>query len=93
MLAAAGNGVRVTGIVLAAEIPREFKGTSGKGNPYSFSVRELQIFTGNKVTICKHQMDIGSKFPDVVVGSVMTFKVKSVRMNGTVPVFELENEQ
>ena len=70
--------------------PKDFNGTSAKGNKYSFAVREMQIFTGNKSVVCKHQLEIGHPFPEVRAGQVRTFKIKNVRMNGTVPNFELD---
>jgi len=78
--------------VLACEDPKEFKGTSAKGNSYGFQVREMQIFTGNKAVVCKDQRDIGKDFPPIRVGSVIEYKLKAVRMNGTVPSFELDTE-
>lgn len=84
------NGIRITGLVLSVEEPKEFKGTSKTGKPYSFAVRELQIWTGNKAVGCKDQRDVGQEFPPVSVGVKATFKIKSVRMNGTMPVFEID---
>lgn len=96
MLAAAGNGIRITGLVLVVAPAVERSGISGKGNKYAFVSREIQIFTGNKAVVCKHQMDLDpqnpAKFPEVFPGQVATFKIKSVRMNGTDPVFELDGE-
>ena len=90
LLAAAGNGIRITGLILVVDEPKEFKGKSAKGNDYAFAVQELQIFTGNKAVGCKFQCNIGDKFPDVLPGTVRTFKIKGVRLNGTVPSFELD---
>ena len=94
LLASAGNGIRITGLVLVVDDPKEIRGTSGKGNSYAFAVREMQIFTGNKAVLCKHQLDIPkegqAQFPNVSVGSVQTFRIKNFRMNGTVPVLELD---
>lgn len=92
LLAAAGNGIRITGLVLVVDKPVERSGVSGKGNKYAFVSREIQIFTGNKAVLCKHQGEIGTVFPDVLPGQVRTFKIAAVRMNGTVPVFELSLE-
>jgi len=85
-------GIRIRGLVLACEAPKEFKGTSKGGNPYAFAVREMQIFTGNKSVVCKDQRDLGGVFPEIRVGQVIEFKLKSVRMNGTQPNFELDTE-
>lgn len=90
LLAAAGNGIRITGLVLVVENSVERSGVSGKGNKYAFVSREMQIFTGNKSVLCKHQGDPGTIFPEVRAGEVRTFKILSVRMNGTSPVFELD---
>ena len=92
LLMSLDNGVRVTGLVLMVDPPKEFKGTSKGGNPYAFAVREIQIFTGNKTVTCKDQRDVGGSFPLIAVGSKATFKVKGIRMNGTVPIFELDTE-
>ncbi len=92
LLAAAGNGIRITGIVLVVDEAIERSGVSGKGNKYAFASREMQIFTGNKTVICKQQGELGTKFPDVRPAEVRTFKIISVRMNGTTPVFELAVE-
>lgn len=92
MLTALDNGVRITGLVLAAELPKDFKGTSKGGNAYAFSVREIQIWTGNKSVTCKDQRDLGGSFPLIKIGEKASFKVKGVRMNGTVPIFELDTE-
>lgn len=86
------NGIRIKGLVLAVDAVKEFKGVTGKGNAYAFLVREMQIFTGNKSVACKDQRDPDKSFPEIRVGTVVEFRIKSVRMNGTVPSFELDTE-
>jgi hypothetical protein len=74
------------------EPPTLFEGVSKGGRAYAFESREVQIWTGNKAVTCKDQRDKGARFPDVQTGTKQTFKVKSVRMNGNVPVFEIDTD-
>lgn len=78
--------------MLAVDPVKEIKGTSKSGNAYAFLTREMQIFTGNKAVQCKDQRDAGKEFPEIRVGSIVEYKLKSFRMNGTVPSFELDTE-
>ncbi len=92
MLTDRSNGIRIKGLVLAVEAVKEVKGVSKGGNNYAFLTREMQIFTGNKAVACKDQRDLDKSFPEIRVGTIVEYKIKSVRMNGTVPNFELDTE-
>jgi hypothetical protein len=93
MLAAAGNGIRITGVVLVADDVKEFSGTSKGGKPYSFAVREIQMFTGRNTVLCKFQQDTGTAFPAISIGQTRTFKVEGFRMNGNVPVLTVSDPE
>jgi hypothetical protein len=79
----------MTGVILGIEPPKVFSGTSKGGKPYHITQRRIQIYTGNK------SIDVSERLPDPVEGqpqptfqelpilSMQTFRVTSIRPNGT----------
>lgn len=78
--------------MLAAEAPREFKGTSKGGNAYAFATRDIQIWTGTKAAVCTDRRDSLDDFPSLPIGERASFRILGVRMNGSVPVFEIDTK-
>lgn len=90
LLTSLGNGIIITGLVLAADEAKVFEGTSKGGRPYKFANREIQVWTGNKAVVCKFRSDSIAELPGVVIGIPASFRVVSGRMVGNEMQFEIQ---
>ena len=83
-------GVRITGLVLLVEAPRQVKGTSGKGRAYDFWNLRLQIWTGNKAVECTIRKDTEAELPKIQQGIKQTFRVVNGRINNGQMGFDID---
>ena len=75
LLSAIDNGVRVTGMILAATAPELREGTSDKGRAYKFWNQKLQVWTGDKAVECTITKDNENEFAPVSIGTKASFRV------------------